>query len=309
MPVDRAVGRRVEVSSDEQVKRVVARTYKGAVPGDADDQLEQLTEIARVDWPEVALTDAQWAQHVDRHSAGKDRGAWLAEVCASDLYLAAGCAFGLAPALAAFDRSFLSQVPSFVAQVDGQGAFADDVRQALRLRLLVSVGGAEPRIAEYGGLGALLSFVRVAAVRVALNLKRGAHETRATATEDATLEALPTVSDPALDLVRAKYGPAFKEAMREAFRALPTEQREALRLHFAGRFPGHRIATMMGVHRATVTRWLAAARVGVLGGTRRLLQEKLKLHESEIDSLIAVLRSQLDASMSELILHEPDRQR
>src|SRR5581483_4498624 len=95
-----------------------------------------------------------------------------AAVAGSDLYLACACARGVPAALAALDRAVLLRVPAFICRVSTDAAFADEVRQQLRERLLVAPPGGAPKIAEYGGAGALHAWVRVAALRTALNLRR-----------------------------------------------------------------------------------------------------------------------------------------
>lgn len=53
-----------------------------------------------------------------------------------------------------------------------------------------------------------------------------------------------------------------------------------------------------GVHKATVARWIEAARAAVLSGIRRHLRQAAGLGESELDSALALVGSQLDLSLS-----------
>src|SRR5204862_1158487 len=85
--------------------------------------------------------------------------------------LARACADGSPDALAIFDQKILSAVPLFVARFHGGPAFTDEVKQILREKLFVCRDGA-PKIREYEGRGALRSWIRVAAVRVAVDLLR-----------------------------------------------------------------------------------------------------------------------------------------
>ena len=55
------------------------------------------------------------------------------------------------------------------------------------------------------------------------------------------------------------------------------------------------------MHRATVARKLAAARAALRKDARRRLQGALRLTDSELDSLAAVMRSQLDMSLPGLL--------
>jgi RNA polymerase sigma-70 factor (ECF subfamily) len=90
-------------------------------------------------------------------------------------------------------------------------------------------------------------------------------------------------------------------ALRDAFARLPREQRNVLRLHHAGGLPGDRIAALLGKSRATVVRWLTAARESMLREVHAILQERLAADAAEVDSLIALVRSRLDVSLSALL--------
>jgi RNA polymerase sigma-70 factor (ECF subfamily) len=57
------------------------------------------------------------------------------------------------------------------------------------------------------------------------------------------------------------------------------------------------IGAVHRVHRATVARWIAAARESLLERTRKGLEEKLQLQGSEFESLMGLVRSQLDLSI------------
>jgi RNA polymerase sigma-70 factor (ECF subfamily) len=271
------------------------------VSAPADDEatarIAELWQLGCDTWPGVELDPEVFTAHVRRHCCD---GVQLAKLCGADLYLACACAEGNEAAQRAFDGAILAQVPHFVRHIDAQPAFAAEVLQAVRMRLLMRTE-SEPKIAEYGGLGTLPSFVRVTSVRTALNLKRGAAEVKTTSVDDSALDAMVQSNDIDLQLVREQVRGPFREALREAFRMLPAEQRQAMRLCHAGRFTTDRIGQMMGVHRITVSRWLTAARQFMFGETRRQLKAKLNLDDHELDSLIAVMRSQFEASVSELL--------
>jgi RNA polymerase sigma-70 factor (ECF subfamily) len=55
------------------------------------------------------------------------------------------------------------------------------------------------------------------------------------------------------------------------------------------------------VHRATVARWIAAARERLLDRTIALVQGRLKISAAELESLLAGLRSGLDVSLGALL--------
>src|SRR5581483_8080759 len=124
--------------------------------------------------------------------------------------------------------------------------------------------------------------------------------------DERTVQALPDPPDAELRYVHARHREDLLRALKDAFAGLPREQRHVLRLHFAGGLTAVRIAEMLQIDRTTVGRWLASARAAILQETRRLLRDRLRLPPAEVDSLIATLRSQLDASISSLLQNTKD---
>lgn len=258
---------------------------------------------ARATWPDVELAALAFAQHLSRfRRPDEDPQRFLDAIHAADLYLACACAQGLAPALAALDRTLLSQVPAMVGRLDRSPAFADEVRQILRVRLLVAAGGNAPRIADYAGRGPLLGWLRVAALRTGLNLLRGQHPPA----EGPSATALPAGGNLEHDYLRAHYQQAFRAAVKASLAALSAEQRTAVRLHFGAGLSADKIAPMLGVSRRTVYNWLTQSREAILKHTRRLLRDQFHLAADDVDSVIALCRSQADLSISQLLKAEPD---
>ena len=187
--------------------------------------------------------------------------------------------------------------------MDTSGAFADDVAQAIREMFLVPVQGGRARIAEYSGRGPLSNWIRVIAVRTALRLRR---EQRRGGTfpdwENELQRAKPV--DPELDYLRLRYRAAYEEAFEGALAALPDRDALLLKLHYLDGLSIDRIGALYGIHRSTVARWRSSIRRSLLASTREQLQRRLSLTDSEFDSLIALVRSQLAVSIRSA-LHRP----
>lgn len=261
-------------------------------------------EEARAAWPGVELPAHDFARQLARHRAQASGAlAFLDGVNAVDLYLASACALGKKGALQAFDRAVMSRVPAFVARVDASPSFADEVCQQLRTRLLVSTGGGLPRIAEYAGSGPLVGWLRVTAVRTALNLRRNRDDRPHEDLDEATVGRLEHEAE--ADVLRAQHQRAFQEALREAFSHLSAEDRNILRMHFAGGLSGDRIADLLQVNRSTIVRRLARIRSEMFQETRRLLSARLRLPPEELDSFIRVMRSRLNMSLTSLLKESP----
>ncbi|WP_394833013.1 sigma-70 family RNA polymerase sigma factor [Pendulispora rubella] len=218
-----------------------------------------------------------------------------------DLQLASACLGGDRSALATFERAHLREIGAFVAHIDRAPAFADEVRQVLRASLLVAgQDGHEPGLAGYRGRGSLGGFVRVAAVRTALNLKRQAR--RASAREEAAgTEGLAAASvSPELAYAREQYREAFGEALRATIAELSARDRTLLRLYHAEGVALEALAALYRVHLSTVSRWLTCAREQLSEATLRRLRERLRVGPSDAESIAALLMSQLDVSLVRL---------
>ncbi|HEY2748430.1 MAG TPA: sigma-70 family RNA polymerase sigma factor, partial [Polyangia bacterium] len=254
--------------------------------------LQDVIDRARAAWPELELDDEGFAAHATRHLDGGDAAA----LHAGDLWLAYGCSIGDDASVGAFDREVLSQVGLLLGRMQPTPQLIDDTRQALREKLLVATPGARPRIAEYAGRGPLVAWVRVAAVRAALDILRagGARGGGDVEPEDLANDAV----SPELDYLKERYRPQFKAAFQEALRGLDSEQRNVLRLHVVEGLNIDEIGALFKVHRSTVARWIAAARKKVLDDARKRLRFELGISAGEFDSLAGVVRSQLDLSVA-----------
>jgi RNA polymerase sigma-70 factor, ECF subfamily len=247
---------------------------------------------ARAEWPTIDVPDDVFASYLLARSPGAEVGA----LRAADLYLACACARGDEHALATFDRVFLAPVDGIVTRTGAPSHVGADVAQLRRERLLVRQGQGPPRIAEYAGRGSLAGWVRVVALRAASTLQR---DERVHARVEPVAAGPPESPEDAA--IRGRYGNAFEQAFREAFRSLPPEDRVILRLHFAEGLNLDRLAVALGFSRATAGRRIQAARARLHDETIRLLETSLDASPEEIESVLAALRSRLEVSLSALV--------
>src|SRR5215470_12386288 len=111
-------------------------------------------------YPDVRIADGGFAAHAEEC---RDRGARAEHL--GELFLAWAAGRGDAAALRHLDRLIAPDVAAAAHRVDREPTFADEVRQALRVRLLVADGG-RVRIDDYVGRGPLRGWAAVAALRV-----------------------------------------------------------------------------------------------------------------------------------------------
>jgi RNA polymerase sigma-70 factor (ECF subfamily) len=270
--------------------------------------LASLYAAGREAWPRVPLPEEDFLRHLaERLPSGGDTAAVLAAVHAADLYLACACTRGEPAAHEALERHVLPKAAAAVARLKDAGVDAAEVLQHLRERLLVAEEGRAPRMAEYQGGGPLAAWLRAAAVRTALNLRR-AQGRRARAEEEAETGPLAAgtgaVADVELDYLRRHHREDFHAALAEALAALPARERTVLRLHVVEGLALERIGAMYQTHKSTVSRWVSKAREELLAGARQRLAERLKLSQGELHSLMRAVQSQLDLSLPSM-LREP----
>ena len=187
----------------------------------------------------------------------------------------------------------MAPVPVYLSRIKA-AHLADDVRQILLTRFFVA-DGADPKILEYRGKGALAGWVRIAAVRAALGLMRAPRHDAA-----GSLPDLAGPVDVELDALKIALRDDFARAFREAFSAISPREHTLLKLHYGEHVSVESLARLYHVHRVSVSRWLADARARVFEETRDRLRKRLSLSDSEFASVTRLVQSQLDVSMGRL---------
>lgn len=261
----------------------------------SDPVLDAVFDAGRAAWPQVELAREQLANHVARHDAE------AVQRYPADIYLAAACLANSPSALAVFEREMLTPARAAIGTIDASAAFVDEACQRLRESLLV---GAGARIADYAARGPLRAWVGVAAVRTALMMRRSQLRAKEVVGEDDDwTDALVVIStgDPELELLKRQYAVAFTEALRAVVAQLEPRLRTTLRMSFVDGLSIDQIGAVYNVHRATCARWIQRACQVILEQTRARLAERLALSPSELDRVTALVQSQIDVSLSQLL--------
>jgi RNA polymerase sigma-70 factor (ECF subfamily) len=264
--------------------------YRRRVPSESD--IGELLTVARTRWSTIPCTAKVEARFRECVSARAEREVRIDAARAQDLYLACACAEGTAAALDVFEHEHLSRVPSFVHHISSDRDFADEVMQVLRARLFVGEADQRPRIVDYEGNGSLGGWVRVMAVRVALDLRRVSDRARRSISED--LVSAGAAADAAY--VKRRYRAALQDAINRAVVDLTDEQRTLLRRHFVDGVTFDELAASNGVHKVTVWRKIAAARDVIVASMRSALGAHIGT--SEFESILRTVQSQLDLSLA-----------
>jgi RNA polymerase sigma-70 factor, ECF subfamily len=271
---------------------VIARVSKQEI-----FMLDGAFEAGQAAWPGVNLAKSVFAERVA--AMGLDPGAL--ELRGGDVYLAIACAEQDAAAVAFFERTFLGSVARQLGRIVLSPHEEDELRQRLRVKLLV---GPNPKIIEYKGSGPLGAWVRVCALRMALDLNAAPEVLRRN--DNQALDALMASTPGGEVLLDAEHHrEPFRAALGEALDALTAREKTLLRLHFLDGMNIDALGSMFQVHRATVARWLVAIRSGVLEHVRRRLSLDLGASPSEAQSLVRLLGSDVQLSIHRILQHEP----
>ena len=265
---------------------------------DLEGTLEGMVTAAEIEWPAFAIPADAFVADLARHAAGRadcTANEALVTLRSSDLYLAGACAAGDPAALACFESSVVSQLAPALRQMGLSAAAIDEPLQKLRAALLVGAGDRPPGIASYSGRGRLYSFVRSAAVRLAMKDIIGA--ARAPLSDAALEEIAAPSDDPEMTHLKALYREQFQTAFREAMTDLSQHERNLLRQHYLDSLSVRELGALHQTHHATAARWVASARRKLFAGTRDRLMARLGLGETGVASIIRLVHSQLDLSL------------
>jgi RNA polymerase sigma-70 factor (ECF subfamily) len=259
---------------------------------------------ARKQWPMLELAAEEFVAYLAQRVGSTDVDA-LRALHAADLYLCCGCALGDPRALRGFEEHLLPEAAAALGRAGVATALRDEVLQQLRMRLFLPDAGGKARILGYSGRGTLVSWLRVAVVRIAINLQKSQWRYVPVEPCDELLQALPAAPDPEFLFLKSAYRAPCRAALRDAVAALPALERTLLCLHFIDGLNIDRIGAMYHVSRATAARWLVHARAALLRETQRRLATELKISAEEAARLIRDVQSQLLSSLGGLLKTPP----
>jgi RNA polymerase sigma-70 factor, ECF subfamily len=255
-------------------------------------------EAARA-WPEIHFERDNFIVHMLGKLEGEDALARFGAMHVADLLLAFCASLGIPSATRTFEDLAMKDVDT-VARKYGGEAWVPELRQAVRVRLLVADGRAHPRAYDYSGAGPLAGWVRVTAVRLALDMRSAQKGQKQVGAEALDAFAHAT-EDMEVDFLRARYGQELREAMHHAVERLSDEERTVLQMHYVRGLSMDEVGGLLQVHRATIARWVQSARASLRDETRARLHAKLGLRGEEAESLLGLVDSRFQASLMRVL--------
>ncbi|CAN5920955.1 hypothetical protein BH11MYX4_BH11MYX4_68870 [soil metagenome] len=284
---------------DSSLASSFAEGWQGSMdPAEApslDAALREHWARGRAAWPEVPLEARAFAAYVGERAPAQLAPVVAAgELRAADGFLACACTIGLPAAIRAFEASILSRLDVFLGPLRRPDV-VDETRRQLLEQLFVAAPNRPATIARYGARCALASWVRVAALRVALSLVEGGREGEAF-DADADADAVASSAYPELALVPSTERDEFTLAFRGAMAGLPRREQTILRFTHVERLAPARVGAIYGVAREDALRWIERAHEEVLAGTRTRLLARIDVSAMECESMMKLMRSDLHAT-------------
>ncbi len=272
--------------------------------GDAAPLVELVESIvthAREAWPGVEQSATELLPHlVSKLEPERPPEEAMEALHTEDLFLAHACVLGRPRAHEAFDALAAGVIDRAMARLDGGEAVADEVRQRVRELVLLPREDGPPRIADFSGKSSLAAWVKVIAVREAVRLIKESRRD-VPADDDQLAEALAPDAGPELAYLKGLYRAEFRAAVREAIELLSDREKVLLRQNALDGVSIDRLAALHGVHRATAARWIQRAKASLLAGTRQVLLDRLRVSPPELESILRLIESQLEASLDVLL--------
>lgn len=278
-----------------------------------EEKLQTLQGHASQTWPQFALSPQQFTellgQKILQSPPRKGLENWLDNTQAADLLLAHACATHQPGSIETFEKHFASDVRKLVMRYQGPKLPADDLQQSLREKIFVATHKRAAKINDYSGQGYLQNWLRVTGTRAFIDMLRSSSRSdkESTTREEDRIMQLPDIAqDLELDYLKQEYRAEFKDAFAVAAQTLSSRERNLLRQHLVAGLTVAQLGKIYGVHAATAARHVAKARENLVAATRAELMRRLKISHSEFESIMKLIRSRIDLSISRLLHTNPN---
>jgi len=258
----------------------------------ADAELHLLFSGACASWPNLALSQADFAAFLGERFASP---AEVPPETAADLFLACACVRNVPGALQVFRDRLFPVVVVAVKPFDDSQAFAEEVFQRLSDALFVSATPGQGKMARYQGQGALAGFVATAARRIALRLSTASARFHG---EAELVHQFSQFDEQETNLLKLRYRDTFNRALAVALRKLPSRERLILRMNLVEHVSTTQIAALYRVSQPTVSRWIQRSAKSIFAAVKNLVCDELAIDTRELESLLLLVRSQIDITLS-----------
>jgi RNA polymerase sigma-70 factor, ECF subfamily len=221
----------------------------------------------------------------------------LASLHTADLYVAFLALAGRDDAVRELERHTRRHAEVVIGKHRDTSTSATDLTQTAMMRLLYGGPDGVPKLASYAGRAPLGAWLRVVVSRLWESEASGEGSSSG---DEALARAVAPGDDPALEYLKREYHAAFKDAFARVVAELEVDDRTLLRQHYLDGLSIDALARLYHVHRATAARRIAAVRERVVTAVQQQLEAAVPIAREELASVMALIRSQLDLSLSRL---------
>jgi RNA polymerase sigma-70 factor (ECF subfamily) len=262
----------------------------------AESLIKEVLARGATAWPDVRVSLEQLSATAASLEVSEDG----LRMWARDFYLACAAGCGDAAAIALIDELFVGRLSRRIQRLGATPDDAADILQMVRERLFT---GERPRIRAYDGGGPLEQWIKVVAIRTAIDHHRVQQRIR-NAASDLPVDVDPTAADPVKVLTKQQLKQEFETVLRSQVLGLSPRDRAVLRLHLIEGVRIDTIARARGVHRVTVARWIWNAGEILLDALRKHFRDRYGMVPAECESLAHLVKSQLSLDLPQILATE-----
>lgn len=244
-----------------------------------------MTKYPRIEWSWESFT-SQW------NARGESERGIAAN---QDDYVRLACLANRPGSWEVLDAEYIQPLRRSVLRVCPSLEATDAALQQFRCLLAAPTS----KLAAYRPAGSFRAWLRVVAVRTALDLNRQARAR--SSREDELTERLEVLTaGPETRYLREEIKAELRGALRAAARRLPVDERQALHLHVVAGWNISQIGRTLSVHRSTAARMLVSARKSLRDALRAELSARKGSVFEDTSEAWPDLPSRLDLSLAHL---------
>jgi RNA polymerase sigma-70 factor, ECF subfamily len=268
-----------------------------AEAGDLDERLALVLHTARERWPSLTVAPEAFFSFLAARAASPEA---LERLVVTDLYLACAWLGGDSAAHQALEQGPFREALPLLHRFNAPEDTVEEAKQRARSHLFSRDSG-QAALSGYGGQGALRAWLGIMLARELLQLIRKDRRLSPLVTEE-LVGIADSTGDPETVYFRTLYGEQFRLAFTDALRDLDAADRRFLRYSVVERLSIDDLSVLMGVHRATAARHVAAARERLLQRARDYMKARLRVDTEELQSILQVCDHELEVSVQRLLL-------
>ncbi|MBV1862231.1 MAG: sigma-70 family RNA polymerase sigma factor [Nannocystaceae bacterium] len=239
-------------------------------------------------WASLGVTEASFAERLASVlESASPSPQTLEAIRPAEQYLVAACLQQRPGAVVALEHHAFGLLPSVTLRF-ASVLSPDELVQRVRTKLLTPPSGESPLLGRFTGVTSLERWIRIVGMRLGLDAARSSQRRQA---RERTLPGALPERDPEFYWMRQLYTENFERILSGCLVALPVRDRNLLKAQILHGMSLDEMARVWSVHRATIARWLRAARLGLLCAVRTGLQVQAGLSDSEVDSVLNLIRS------------------